>query len=86
MNTGGDLKELIDYIQNEAKNYRTGIKFTQLRQITNGQFKQPKIWSNTRMVVYEWDMLERFLENSKYFDIPSKFIILAQVYCLAMYA
>ena len=80
------IKELINYIQNEAKHYRTGIRFMQLRQMSQGQFKRPKVWSNTRMFVYKWEMLERFLQNAKYFDIPSRFIILAQLYGLVMYA
>ena len=57
---GGDpalVKELIDYIQNEAKKFRTGIKYTQLTEVTEGNFKRPKVWSNTRMVVYEFEMV-----------------------------
>ena len=24
---------------------------------TSGNFRRPKVWSSTRMVVYEWDMI-----------------------------
>ena len=38
------------------------------------------------MVVYEFEMVERFLDNSVFLDIPTKFLYLAQCYCLAMFA
>ena len=38
------------------------------------------------MVVYEFEMVERFLENSMYLDIPTKFLLLAQYHCLSMFA
>ena len=39
------------------------------------------------MVVYEFEMLERFLENQEYFDhYPSKYLMMAQVHCLVMFA
>ena len=49
-------------------------------------FKCPKVCSGTRMVVYEFEMLDRFLENVLYFDIPSKHILLAQCHGLVMFA
>ena len=61
------LRQLIKYIQKHAKQYRTGIKHTALSQYTHGQFKRPKVWSSTRMCLYEWDMLDRFLYNSRFF-------------------
>ena len=81
-----EVCKLIDYIQSEAKKYRSGIKYTDLMLTTDGKFKRPKVWSNTRMVVYEFEMLERFLENKIYFDHPEKSLTLAKVYCLAMFA
>ena len=38
------------------------------------------------MVVYEFEMLEQSLENALYFDIPSKYILLAQCHGLVMFA
>ena len=39
------------------------------------------------MVVYEFEMCERFfLENSVYLDIPCKYLLLGQCHCLAMFA
>ena len=65
---------------------RTGIEFAKLKEISMGLFKRPKVWSSTRMVVYEFEMVERFLENSMYLDIPTKFLLLAQCHCLSMFA
>ena len=81
-----EVSKLINYIQSEAKKYRSGIKYTNLVMTTGGKFKRPKVWSNTRMVVYEFEMLERFLENKVYFDHPQKYLILAKVYCLVMFS
>ena len=81
-----DVSRLVDYIQSEAKKFRSGVKYTDLLLSTDGKFKRPKVWSNTRMVVYEFDMLERFLENKIYFDYPHKTLTLAKMYCLVMFA
>ena len=69
------LKELIDFSQNKSKRMRTGIEYSKMKEISGEAFKRPKVWSSTRMVVYEFEMVERFLENALYLDIPSKFLI-----------
>ena len=38
------MKELIDYIQNQAKKMRTGIEFAKMKEISMGLFKRPKVW------------------------------------------
>ena len=38
------------------------------------------------MVVYEWEVLESFFENSKYFDFLNKYLLFAQVHTLNMFA
>ena len=39
------------------------------------------------MVVYEFERLERFLENQEYFDYYLlKYFIMVQVHCLVMFA
>ena len=38
------------------------------------------------MVLYEFEMVERFLENSIYLDIPTKYLLVAKCHCLAMFA
>ena len=73
------ITELIDYIQQGAKKLRHGIAFSNLLDITSGEFKRPKVWSTTRMVVYEFEMIERFLQNSSYLDIPIKYMLLSNV-------
>ena len=80
-----EVTELINHIQKGAKKLRHGIEFSKLKTLTLGKFKRPKVWSNTRMAVYEFDMLERFLKNSIYLDEQSKFILLAQTQCLVMF-
>lgn len=67
------LRNLIKFIQKQSKEYRTGIKYTNLRELTHGSFKRPKVWSSTRMCLYEWDMLDRFLENSSFFQVCNIF-------------
>ena len=67
-NSGTEISELIDYIQSKAKEWRTGIKFTGL-VLENINFKRPKIWSSTRMCLYEFEMTIRFLENKHYFEV-----------------
>ena len=65
------VRQVIKYIQKEAKVYRTGIKYN-----------RPKAWSSTRKCLYEWDMVDRFLYNSIYFEIPLMMLITANMYCL----
>ena len=65
---------------------RTGIEYSKMKEIRRVNFKRPKIWSSTRMVVYEIEMVERFLENALHLDIPSTFLILAKRYLLTMFA
>ena len=79
------IRQLIKYIQKEAKVYRIGIKYTALLQYSHGQFKRPKVWSSTRMCLYEWNMIDRFLDNSTYFQIPLMMLITAKMYCLPMF-
>ena len=57
------MSDLIKYIQNEAIKLRHGIRYTSMLDATLGSFKRPKDWSTTPMGVYEFEMLERFLEN-----------------------
>ena len=54
------ILELINCIKKGAKRLRHGLQFTNLQELTCGTFKRPKVWSQTRMVVYEFDMLESF--------------------------
>ena len=85
-NISSDISELINFIQKSAKKNRTGIRYTQLKQQTQGKFRRPKVWSSTRMVVYEFDMVECFLDNALYFDIPLRFHLIAQCLLLVMFA
>ena len=78
---GSLISELINHIQKEAKTFRHGIAYAQLKKVTCGVFKRPKVMNSTRMVVYEFEMLERFLENSLFLDVPIKYLLLANFHC-----
>ena len=80
------IKELIDYNQNTAKKFQTGLEYALMKEISMGMFKRPKVWSSTRMVVYKFEMVERFLENSVHLDVPLKYLLLTKCHCLSMFA
>ena len=73
-------KDLLDYIQDVSKEWRTGLKFTNMVVSGLKDFKRPKVWSNTRMVNFEYEQLLRFLECSKYFDLPEWVLTMTKVY------
>ena len=64
------LSDLINHIQRDAKKFRTGINYTSLK-ISVSDFKRPKVWSTTRMCLYEFEMTLRFLQNKLYFEVRS---------------
>ena len=66
---------MVDFIQDTSKKMRTGIKYFKMKKISGGMFKRPEVWSSTRMVVFEFEMVENILEIA-YLDIISKFLIL----------
>ena len=79
------IPKTIGYIQKSAKTYRTGIKYTDLLKSTLGDFKRPKIWSSTRMVLYELELLSRFLENKIFYEVPVDVEITSSLYSLVMF-
>lgn len=79
------IKELLSYIQCQAKKWRSGISYTDL-SLSDFTFKRPKVWSSTRMSLYEYDQVLRFLENNKYWDVPWHIEVLAQLYCPVLFA
>ena len=60
-----EIKKVCEMLNSESTNIQ---EEEELKLMTNGEFKRPKVWSSTRM---DWEMVERFLENAKYFDIPT---------------
>ena len=46
------LTELLNYIQNQGKKWRSGVRYTELVLDKLSKFKHPKIWSSTRISVY----------------------------------
>ena len=66
------------------KHHRTGICYTNL--LLSSSFKGPKVWSTTRMCLYEFDMVLRFIQNRDYFDVKGDVIILSILYCVVMFS
>ena len=46
-----EIKDLIQYIRDKGTKNRTWLSYTQLKAITQGKFKRPKVWSSTHTVV-----------------------------------
>ena len=80
------LTELINYVQNQSKKWRSGVRYTELVIDNLSKFKRPKIWSSTRMSIYEFDQIFRFLECKTYWDIPWNYEVLSQIYCHILFA
>ena len=76
---------LMSYIQNESKKWRTGIAYTQLRMETL-DFMRPKLFSSTRMCLYEFDQVKRFIEVSHYFDVPWEWEVMCRLFLLILFA
>ena len=77
-----NVNKMMDYVQNHSKNFRSGLDYTKLRIDQVVGFRRPKIKSETRLVVYDFDQLFRFLQNSKFFDHPGDTLSLARVIIL----
>ena len=73
-----NVKELLDFVQSHSSTMRSGIEYTSLYISDLIGFKRPKIRSETRMVNFEYDQLDRFFE--KYFDHPQSKVLTALLY------
>ena len=78
------VSKMMDYVQSESKTWRSGIRYTQLVMETL-DFMRPKIFSSTRMSLYEYDQIKRFIEVSHYFDVPWEYDVMSKLYCLIMF-
>ena len=76
------VEKTMDYIDNHSKEWRTGLDYTNMIIQNIVGFKRPKLKSDTRMVVYDFDVAYRFLQNSSYFDIPYPILVSARIYVL----
>ena len=74
------LTHMMNYVQSESKKWRTGIPFTQL-VIETTYFMRPKLYSSTRMCLYEFDQIKRFIEVQHYFDVPFQWDVMSKI-CL----
>ena len=75
-----EIKELMGFIQTHSSAMRSGLDYTSLFISDLIGFKRPKKRSETRMVNYEFDQFDRFLNNSKYFDHPESIVLTALMY------
>ena len=64
-------KNLLDYVQNHSSNLRSGLDYTNMYLVNIIGFKRPKLKSATRMVNYDFDQIDRFLNYAKFFLSPS---------------
>ena len=80
------FEEVINYIQITAKKHTSALEYSIMKEFSMGMFKRTKVWSNTRIVVYEFEMLKRFLKKSIYFDVPYRILLLARCNCLTIFA
>ena len=80
LDSNSELKELLDFVQSHSSKLRTGLEYTSLVLSNLIGFKRPKIRSETRMVNYEYDQIDRFLENAKFFDHPENKVLSAFIY------
>lgn len=78
------LSNMMDYIQSESKAWRSGVNYTRL-VIETLDFMRPKIYSSTRMCLYEFDQVKRFVEVSHYFDVPWEYDVLSKIYLLVLF-
>ena len=70
----------MDFIQTHSSAMRSGLDYTSLFISDIVGFKRPKIRSETRLVNYEFDQLDRFLSNYKFFDHTEFKVISALMY------
>ena len=60
-------KNLLDYVQNHSSNLRSGLDYTNMYLDNIIGFKRPNLKSATRMVNYDFDQIDRFLNYAKFF-------------------
>lgn len=79
------LAKAMVYVQSESKKWRSGLPYTRmvLRTI---DFMRPKVFSSTRMSLYEYEQVRRFIEVKHYFDVPWHYEVLCQMYVFILLA
>ena len=77
--------QLMKFVQGQSKTWRTGLDYTSMKLDALKSFKRPKVWSDTRMVNYEYDQLLRFCECSAWWDLPNWVDILSRLYVPVTY-
>ena len=77
--------KLMSFIQGQSVTWRSGLEYTAMKLDALKSFKRPKIWSDTRMVNYEYDQLVRFVECSPWWDLPNWVDVLSRLYLPVTY-
>ena len=78
-------KNLLDYVQNHSSNLRSGLDYTNMyldNIIVLIGFKRPKLISATRMVNYDFDEIDRFLNYAKFFYHPHYKVEMSKVFLI----
>ena len=80
------LANLMNYVQNESKVvWHSGIAYTMM-MLQTIDFLRPKLFSSTRMCLYEYDQMKRFLEICHYFDVPWHFEVISRLMLPVLFA
>ena len=75
-------KNLLDYVQNHSSNLRSGLDYTNMYLDNIIGFKRPKLKSATRMVNYDFDQIDRFLNYAKFFYHPHYKVEMSKVFLI----
>ena len=79
------LARTMIYVQTESKRWRTGTAYTGL-VLSTVDFLRPKVFSSTRMSLYEFEQMQRFLKVKHYFDVPWQYETMCQLYIFVLLA
>ena len=76
---------LMDFVQAESKKWRTGLDYTRLKMDALKSYKRPLLWSDTRMINFEYDQLIRYIESSIWWENPNWVDLLSRLHVPAAY-
>ena len=69
--TKSNNNSIMDFVQAESKKWRTGLDYTRLKMDAPKSYKRPLLWSDTRMINFDYDQLIRYIESSIWWENPN---------------